>query len=149
MVTYLSIFILEMLAAFILWFILTKIFKNKFYLIAIIICIISLIIGYISTYGIIGYNITLNYLTDVNRTKITETGKGITLEEENNYKKILFSDEKYKSMLFLYSLKTMSVPSALLIIIIFSMAIKSQKKYLKPSWFILRGIDRHTPKLRG
>ena len=127
MVTYLSIFMLEILVAFTLWLILTKIFKNKFYLIAIIVCIISLTIGYISTYRIIGYNITLNYLTDINRTKITETGKGITLEEENNYKKSLFSDEKYKSMLFLYSLKTMSVPSVLLIIIIFIMAIKSQK----------------------
>ena len=79
----------------------------------------------------IGYNVTLNYLTDINRIKISETGKGITLEEENNYKKNLFSDEKYKNMLFSHSLKVMSVPSILLIIIIFSIAIKSQKKHFK------------------
>jgi hypothetical protein len=133
MATYLLIFILEMLVAFISWFILRKIFKNKFYSIAIIICIISLIVGYISTYRMIGYNVTLNYLTDINRIKISETGKGITPEEENNYKKNLFSDEKFKNTLFSHSLKIMSVPSILLIIIIFSIAIKSKKKHLKSS----------------
>lgn len=133
MATYLSIFIFEMLAALILWFFLTKIFKNKFYSIAIIICIISLIVGYISAYRMIGYNVTLNYLKDINRIKISETGKGITLEEESNYANNLFSDEKFKSMLFSHSLKVMAVPSILLIIIIFSIAIKSQKKHLKPS----------------
>ena len=143
--TYLSIFIFEMLVALILWFFLIKIFKNKFYSIAIIICIISLIVGYISTYRMIGYNVTLNYLTDINRIKISETGKGITLEEENNYKKNLFSDEKFKNMLFSHSLKVMSVPSILSIIIIFSVAIKSQKKHLKSSWFILHGTNRHIP----
>jgi len=131
MATYLSIFIFEMLVALILWFFLIKIFKNKFYSIAIIICIISLIVGYIFTYRMIGYNVTLNYLTDINRIKISETGKGITVEEENNYKKNLFSDEKYKNMLFSHSLKVMSAPSILSIIIIFSIAIKSQKKQLK------------------
>ena len=141
--TYLSIFIFEMLVALILWFFLIKIFKNKFYSIAIIICIISLIVGYISTYRMIGYNVTLNYLTDINRIKISETSKGITLEEENNYKKNLFSDEKFKNMLFSHSLKVMSVPSILSIIIIFSIAIKSQKKRLKSSWFILYGTNRH------
>ena len=74
-----------------------------------------------------------NYLEDINRIKISETGKGITLEEENNYKKNLFSDKKFKNMLFSHSLKVMSVPSILLIIIIFSIAIKSQKKHLKSS----------------
>ena len=133
MATYLSILIFEMLASLILWFFLTKIFKNKFYLIAIIICIISLFVGYISTYRMIGYDVTRNYLTEINRTKISETGKGITLEEENNYKNNLFSDEKFKSMLFSHSLKVMAIPSILLIIIIFSIAIKSQKKHLKSS----------------
>ena len=133
MATYLLIFILEMLVAFISWFILRKIFKDKFYSIAIIICIISLIVGYISTYRMIGYNVTLNYLTDINRIKISETGKGITPEEENNYKKNLFSDEKFKNTLFSHSLKIMSVPSILLIIIMFSIAIKSKKKHLKSS----------------
>jgi len=133
MATYLSILIFEMLASLILWFFLTKIFKNKFYLIPIIICIISLFVGYISTYRMIGYDVTRNYLTEINRTKISETGKGITLEEENNYKNNLFSDEKFKSMLFSHSLKVMAIPSILLIIIIFSIAIKSQKKHLKSS----------------
>lgn len=133
MVTYLSIFIFEMLVALILWFFLTKIFKNRFYSIAIIICIISLIVGYISTYRMIGYDVTLNYLTDINRIEISKTGKSITLEEENNYKKNLFSDKKFKNMLFSHSLKAMSIPSILSIIIIFSIAIKSQKKHLKSS----------------
>ena len=131
MATYLTIFILEMLVAFILWFILTKIFKNKFYSIVIIICIISLMVGYISTYRMIGYSVMQNYLEDINRIKISETGKGITLEEENNYKKNLSSDGKFKNMLFSHSLKAMSVPSILLIIIIFSIATKSQKKHFK------------------
>ena len=131
MATYLSIFIFEMLVALILWFILIKIFKNKFYSIAIIICIISLTVGYISAYRMIGYSVMQNYLEDINRIKISETGKSITLEEENNYKNNLSSDEKYKNMLFSLSLKVMSVPSILLIIIIFSIAIKSQKKQLK------------------
>ena len=133
MATYLSIFIFEMLASLILWFFLTKIFKNKFYLIAIIICIISLFVGYISTYRMIGYDVTRNYLTEINRIKISETGKGITLEEEKYYANNLFSDEKFKSMLFSNSLKVMAIPSILLIIIIFSIAIKSQKKHLKSS----------------
>ena len=133
MVTYLSIFIIEMLVALVLWFIITKIFKNKFYLIAIVICIISLTVGYISTYRMIGYDVTRNYLTEINRIKISETGKGITLEEEKYYANNLFSDEKFKSMLFSHSLKVMAIPSILLIIIIFSIAIKSQKKHLKSS----------------
>lgn len=133
MVTYLSIFIIEMLVALILWFILTKIFKNKFYLIAIIICIILLTVGYISTYRMIGYAVMQNYLEDINRIKISETGKGITLEEEKYYANNLISDEKFESMLFSHSLKVMSIPSILLIIIIFSIAIKSQKKHFKPS----------------
>jgi len=133
MATYLSIFIFEMLVALILWFFLTKIFKNKFYLIAIIICIISLFVGYISTYRMIGYDVTRNYLAEINRIKISETGKDITLEEEKYYANNLFSDEKFKSMLFSHSLKVMAIPSILLIIIIFSIAIKSQKKHLNPS----------------
>lgn len=133
MVTYLSIFIIEMLVALILWFILTKIFKNKFYLIAIIICIILLTVGYISTYRMIGYAVMQNYLEDINRIKISETGKGITLEEEKYYANNLISDEKFESMLLSHSLKVMAIPSILLIIIIFSIAIKSQKKHFKPS----------------
>lgn len=131
MATYLTIFIFEMLVALILWFILVKIFKNKFYSIAIIICIILLVVGYIFASRYVGYSITWNYLTEINNTRIQETGEEITSEEENDYKNILFSDVNFKKMIFLYSLKLMAVPSILSIVIMLSIAIKSQKRLLK------------------
>ena len=131
MATYLAIFIFEMLVALILWFILVKIFKNKFYSVAIIICIILLVVGYIFASRYVGYNITWNYLTEINNTRIQETGEEITSEEENDYKNNLFSDVNFKNMVFLYSLKLMAVPSILSIVIMLSIAIKSQKMLLK------------------
>jgi len=131
MATYLAIFIFEMLVALILWFILVKIFKNKFYSIAIIICIILLVVGYIFASRYVGYNITRNYLTEINNTRIQETGEEITSEEQNDYKNNLFSNVNFKNMVFLSSLKLMAVPSILSIVIMLSIAIKSQKRLLK------------------
>jgi len=133
MATYIATFLFELVSAYILWFILKKIVKStKFYRIAIICCIISLAIGYIASYRMVGYQVTMGYLTEINNQKIELTGESITLEEENEYKKELFNNEEFQKLLINSSIKISFIPF-ILIIFIMIFFVEKAKRNLPPS----------------
>ncbi len=131
MATYIAIFLFELIPAYILWFVLKKILNTtKFYRIAIICCVISLVIGYIASYRMIGYEVTTDYLTNINEQRINETGRGITLQEQNEYKKELFNDDNYQKLLITSSIK-LSLPPFILIIFAMWFFVKKAKELLE------------------
>jgi len=118
MTSYITIFLFEIISAFILWFILKKIFKiNKIYVILIVCLIASLIIGYVASYRSIGYNITLEYLTEINNQNITEKDQSITLSEENEYKEELFNNKEFRNIVSTSAIKVSLIPFILVIFI--------------------------------
>ena len=128
MATYITVFLFELLSAYILWFVLKEVLKiTKFYRIAIICLIVSLLIGYIASYRIIGYQVTLDYLTKINNQKIEETGQGITLQQENEYKKELFNNEEFQKLLINSSIKISLIPFILIIFIMIFFVEKAKK----------------------
>lgn len=130
MATHITIFLFEFISAYILWIILKKILKtNKFYIIVIICLAVSLVIGYIASYRIIGYQVTVDYLTKINNQKVETVGKSITLEEENKYKEELFSSKEFKPYLIKNALK-ISLPSFILVVIIMLFLVKKAKNNL-------------------
>jgi len=111
MATYITIFLFELISAYILWFILKKILNtNKFYRILVVCLVVSLAIGYIASYNYIGYEVTLDYLTKINDQNIKETGQEITLEEENKYKKELFQTEEFRKYLWSNAIELSLIP---------------------------------------
>ena len=128
MATYIAIFLFELIPAYVLWFILTKIFGiTKFYRIVAICLAISLVIGYIASYRIIGYQVTMDYLTKINNQKMETVGEGITLEEENKYKEELFNSKEFKPYLLKNALKISLPPFILVLIIMLFFAKKTNK----------------------
>ena len=123
MVGYIATFLFEFIPVLILWLIIRKIPRIYNYKcgVLIILIILSLIIGYIFSSRGVGYEITYNYLTEVNDLKIKTTGREITLEEENQYKQDLFNSEEYKKSVFFYSIKEslISLIGVVLIMLIF------------------------------
>ncbi len=118
MATYIAIFTFELFAAYVLWFILKKIAKTtKFYRIAVICLIVSLVVGYVASYRYVGYNVTMDYLTRINNQRIEETGQSITLQEEKEYKAILFQDKEYQTLLRNSSIPLSLYPFLLVIVI--------------------------------
>jgi len=118
MATYITIFLFEFISAYILWFVLKKALRiTKFYRIAIICLAVSLVIGYIASYRIIGYEVTLDYLTKINNQKIKETGQGITSQEENEYKEELFQSREFRKLLMDSSIKISLIPFILVMVI--------------------------------
>ena len=132
MATYIVIFLFELIPAYVLWFVLKKILNTtKFYRIAIICCVISLAVGYISSYRIIGYDVTTGYLTNINEQKINETGRGITLQEENEYKKELFNNNEVQKSIIVSSIKLSLIPFILIIFAMWFSVKKEKDKKLK------------------
>ena len=132
MATYIVIFLFELIPAYVLWFVLKKILNTtKFYRIIIICCVISLVSGYIASYRMIGYEVTMDYLTNINEQEINETGHGITLQEENQYKKELFNDDNYQKFLITSSIKLSLTPFILIIFLMLFSAKKAKDKKLK------------------
>ena len=132
MATYIAIFLFELIPAYVLWFVLKKILNTtKFYRIIIICCVISLVSGYIASYRMIGYEVTMDYLTNINEQEINETGHGITLQEENQYKKELFNDDNYQKFLITSSIKLSLTPFILIIFLMLFSAKKAKDKKLK------------------
>ncbi len=133
MAIYITIFLFEFISAYILWFVLKKVFKiTKLYRIAMICLVISLAVGYIASYRIVGYQVTMSYLTEINNQKIELTGEGITLEEENEYKKELFNNEEFQKLLINSSIKISLIPF-ILIIFIMIFFVEKAKRNLPPS----------------
>ena len=119
MATYIAIFLFELLAAYILWFVLKKVLKTtKFYRIAIICLIVSLVVGHVASHNIVSYQVTMGYLTTINDQRIEEIGRGITLQEENEYKEELFQSKEFRTLLRNSAIKPSLFPFILVILII-------------------------------
>ena len=132
MATYIAIFLFELLAAYILWFVLKKVLKTtKFYRISIIVLIVSLVVGYVASYRYVGYGVTMDYLTTINDQRIEETGRGITLQEENELKEELFQNKEYRKLLINSSIKLSLFPFILVVFIMLDSA-RRAKKNLSP-----------------
>ena len=111
MSTYISIFIFELITAYILWFILKNLlYTNKFFRILIVCLITSFVIGFVASYRIIGYEVTIDYLTEINDQNIKKTGQEITLEEESKYKEELFQTKEFKDYLLNNAIKISLIP---------------------------------------
>jgi len=128
MVTYITIFLFELVSAYILWFILKKMVRStKFYRIAIICLIVSLVVGYVASYRMVGYQVTMDYLTKINDQRIEETGRGITLQEENAYKEELFYNKDFQKLLTTSSIKISLSPFIFVILIMLFSARRAMK----------------------
>ncbi len=128
MATYIAIFIFELLTAYILWFLLKRGFKTtKFYRIAIICLIVSLVVGYVASYRIVGYQVTMGYLTAINDQRIEETSQGISLQEEDELKEDLFESEEFQTILINSSIKLSLIPFIFVIIIMVFPVVKASK----------------------
>ncbi len=116
MATYIAIFLFELLAAYILWFVLKKVLKTtKFYRLTIICLIVSLVVGYVASHNYVAYEVTMDYLTTINDQRIEETGRGITLQEENELKEELFQNKEYRKLLINPSIKLSLFPFILVV----------------------------------
>ena len=133
MATYITIFLFEFISAYILLIIFRKIFKTtKLYRIVIICLVLSLAVGYVASYRIVGYEVTMGYLTEINNQKIEQTGEGITLEEENAYKEELFKRKDFKETLRNSSIKISLIPF-ILVAFIMLFFIRKTTKILPPN----------------
>jgi hypothetical protein len=118
MPTYIAIFLFELLAAYVLWFVSKKALKiTRLYRLAIICLIVSLVVGYVASNRIVGYQVTMDYLTTINDQRIEETGRGITLQEENELKEELFQSKEYQQLLTNSSIKLSLFPFMLVVLI--------------------------------
>ncbi|MDD5760747.1 MAG: hypothetical protein PHF45_01685 [Candidatus Pacebacteria bacterium] len=88
---------------------------------------LSLVTGYIAAYRMIGYEVTIDYLTRMNNQNIETSGKSITIEEENKYKEELFGSEEFKPYLIENALKVSLPPFALVLIVVFFSIRKTNK----------------------
>jgi predicted PurR-regulated permease PerM len=133
MATYIVIFLFELLTAYILWFVLKKVLKTtKLYRLAIICLIVSLVVGYVASYRIVGYQVTIDYLTTINNQRIEETGRGITLQEENELKEELFQSKEYQRLLTNSSIKLSLFPFILVVFIMLFSARRSIRNLPSP-----------------
>jgi len=125
--TYISIFLFEFISAYILWFIFRKLLKISKNIIMVLCLTLSLIIGYIAAYRMIGYEVTIDYLTRINNQNIEASGKSITVEEENKYKEELFSSKEFRPYLIKNALKVSLPPFVLVPIVMFFFVEKTNK----------------------
>ena len=125
---YITIFFFELISAYVLWLIFKKMFRTtKLYRIAMICLVVSLAVGYIASYRMVGYEVTMGYLTEINNQKIELTGKSITPEEENAYKEALFQRKDFKKILITSSIKISLIPFILVVLIMLFSARRSIK----------------------
>ena len=129
MSTYLAVFFFEFLAAYILWFVSKRMFKtNKLYRIVLLCLVVSLVIGYVASYRMVGFQVTMDYLTEINNYKIELTGESITPEEENVYKEELFQSEDFKNHITSSSIELSLYPFIVVIFIMLLFARRAIKK---------------------
>lgn len=127
MATYIGIFLFELLAACALWFVLKRALKTtKFYRLTIICLIVSLVVGYVASQNYVAYDVTMDYLTRINNQRIEETGRGITLQEENELKEELSQDKEYRKLVITSSIKLSLFP---FILVVFIMLFLLEKRY--------------------
>lgn len=115
---YITIFLVEFISAYVLWRIFKKIFKTtNLYGIAMTCLVVSLAVGYIMSYRMVGYEVTMDYLTEFNNQRIEQTGESITLEEENAYKEYLVQRKDIQKILITSSIKISLIPFILVMLI--------------------------------
>ena len=110
--------LIPIVLACILWLILRKRFDiSKFYRIAIICCavVLSLVIGYVGSSRMTGYEIMMDSLTKFNEHSISETGQEITLQEENEYKEYLSQNKDFQKLHATHSIKLFLPPNILMV----------------------------------
>ena len=140
MATYIFIFLSGLIAACVLWFALKKALKTtKLYRLAVICLIVSLVVGYVVSYQMVGYQVTMDYLTTVNNQKIEETGQGITLEEENELKEQLFQSREFRKLLTDSSIKLSLLPFILVAVIMLFLARRGVRNLPPPKKLQLVG----------
>ncbi len=133
MATYIAVFLSELVAAYIPWFVLKKALKTtKLYRLTVICLIASLVVGYAASYRIVGYQVTMDYLTTINNQMIEETGRGITLEEENRLKEELFQNKEFRELLTNSAIKLSLFPFILVVFIMFFSARRSIRNLPPP-----------------
>jgi hypothetical protein len=77
------------------------------------------------SYRMVGYQVTMDYLTTINDQRIQETGRGITLQEENELKEALFQSKEYQQLLTNSSIKLSLLPFILVVFIMVFFARRS------------------------
>jgi len=133
MATYIFIFLSELIPACVLWFVLKKALKiTKLYRLAVICLIVSLAVGYIASYRMVGYQVTMDYLTTINNQLIEETGRGITLEEEDRLKEELFQSKEFRKLLTDSSIRLSLTPFILVVVVILFFARRGIKNLPPP-----------------
>ncbi len=121
-------FLVEIILALILWFVLKKLLRtaNSYAILALCLTI-ALAAGYVVAYRGIGFQITQDYLERTNKQKIDLTGESITLEEENAHKEELFRTEEFKKALLTSSAKTSLYPFVLVLLTMLFFVFKKER----------------------
>ncbi len=88
-------------------------------------------IGYVASHNIVGYQVTMDYLTKINDQRIEETGRGITLQEENEYKEVLFHNKDFQKLLITAPIK-ISLPPFIFVILIMLFSVNKANNKLPP-----------------
>lgn len=118
MATYIAVFLLELLIACVLWFVLRRVLKTtRLHRLTVICLVVALAGGYTASYRMVGYQVTTEYLTTINDQRIEETGRGITLQEENELKEALFQSKEFRELLATSSIKLSLLPFILVVFI--------------------------------
>ena len=121
-------FLIEIILALALWFVLKRILRGLNSYVILVICLsLALVAGFVVAYRGTGFQITTNYLTEVNNQKIEITGKSLTLDEENSYKKELFQMEEFKKARLTSSIKTSLYPFAFVLLVMLFFARKTTR----------------------
>ncbi len=133
MATYITIFLFELILVYISWFVLKRILrKTKLDILLVICLVISFVGGYIAAYRIIGYEVAMDHLTRINNQKIELTGEGITLEEENEYKKVLVKSKELEPYLVKNAF-WISLPPFIIVVLIVLSPVGNAIKKIKPN----------------
>lgn len=116
--TYIVVLVFALIPAYILWFVLRKVLRRIDPRAILAIClVVSLTTGYIAAHRIAGYNVTVDYLTNINDQSIQLTGKGLSKDEQDAYKNELSNSGKFKKLVLTSALKMVFVPFVLVLFI--------------------------------
>jgi hypothetical protein len=84
------------------------------------------VVGYVASHNYVAYDVTMDYLTTINDQRIEETGRGITLQEENELKEELFQSREFRKFVTNSAIKLSLFP---FILVVFIMLFFLEKRY--------------------
>jgi hypothetical protein len=94
------VFVVELFVASAIYYFLRRLFfKKTFVALAICASLIGFTAGWTVGYRATGYDVTMAYLMKTNEQLQQERGTSLSLEEENNLKKILFAKTEFTNLL--------------------------------------------------